>query len=96
VPEVTRGTRRRGTWAATVAAYLAYLGSRALRDHSGIESFLLLVLAWDAAQCQRLMETTARVVCGPTPHIYFTLASNVHPLTVGTDWRVVTDVQLVR
>jgi hypothetical protein len=42
------------------------------------------------------METTARVVRGPMPHIYFTLMEHVHPLTIGGGWRVVTDVQLVR
>jgi hypothetical protein len=94
--EVDRGTRRVDTWAEKMAAYQAYLGSRELRDRYGVENFLLLVVAWDEAQCQRLMETTARVVRGPMPHIYFTLASSVHPLTIGAGWRVVTDVQLVR
>jgi hypothetical protein len=41
-------------------------------------------------------EATARVVRGSMPHIYFTLMQNVHPLTIGAGWRVVTDVQLVR
>jgi hypothetical protein len=81
--EVDRGTRRVDTWAEKMAAYQAYLGSPELRDRSGVESFLLLVVASDEAQCQRLMETTARVVRGPMPHIYFTLASNVHLLTIG-------------
>ncbi len=90
--EVDRG-RPVTTWREKLWAYHAYTNSPELQTRYGTTTFLLLTITTDDTQRRKLMEATAQVTKQPSDRYLFALASAVHPMTMGSQWRKIVEVQ---
>jgi hypothetical protein len=90
--EVDRG-RPVTSWREKLWAYHAYTNSPELQKRYGTTTFLLLTITTDDTQRRKLMEATAQVTKQPSDRYLFALASAVHPMTMGSQWRKIVEVQ---